>query len=91
MTNVFSNSMAAWPVRWVSGEALGADRRAAIALAIREAAPGDIVLVAGKGHERVQISREGSLAFDDVQVALEELRQAGYECQSARAAAGKNA
>src|ERR1700683_1534443 len=67
------------------------DRRAAIALAIREAAPGDIVLVAGKGHERVQISREGSVAFDDVQVALEELRRAGYECESARAAAGKSA
>jgi UDP-N-acetylmuramoyl-L-alanyl-D-glutamate--2,6-diaminopimelate ligase len=67
------------------------DRRAAIALAIGEATPGDIVLVAGKGHERVQISRERSIAFDDVQVALEELRRAGYECESARAAAGKSA
>src|SRR5579863_8698923 len=36
------------------------DRRAAIALAISEAGPGDIVLLAGKGHEKVQVTREGS-------------------------------
>jgi len=35
------------------------DRRKAIALAIDEAHPGDIVLIAGKGHEKVQITREG--------------------------------
>ncbi len=36
------------------------DRRKAIALAIAEARPGDIVLLAGKGHEKVQVTREGS-------------------------------
>ena len=45
------------------------DRKAAIAMAIREAGPGDIVLFAGKGHEKVQISRNGTVPFDDVQVA----------------------
>jgi UDP-N-acetylmuramoyl-L-alanyl-D-glutamate--2,6-diaminopimelate ligase len=67
------------------------DRRAAIALAVREAAPGDIVLIAGKGHEKVQVSREGPFPFDDVKVARDVLAQAGYECQAAKATAGKKA
>src|SRR5208282_5480758 len=55
------------------------DRRKAIALAIGEARPGDIVLLAGKGHEKVQVTREGSLPFDDVEVARAALRAAGFE------------
>ena len=54
------------------------DRRQAIALAIGEAKAGDIVLIAGKGHEKVQVTREGSFPFDDVEVAREALRAAGY-------------
>jgi UDP-N-acetylmuramoyl-L-alanyl-D-glutamate--2,6-diaminopimelate ligase len=65
------------------------DRRKAIALAISEAAPGDIVLIAGKGHEKVQITREGSFPFDEVQVARQALREAGYSCEAAQAGAGK--
>ena len=64
-----------------------ADRRKAIALAIREARPGDLVLLAGKGHEKVQVMREGAAPFDDVHVAREVLRAAGYECEAARAGA----
>jgi len=45
------------------------DRRKAIALAISEARPGDIVLIAGKGHEKTQTTREGVFPFDDVEVA----------------------
>jgi UDP-N-acetylmuramoyl-L-alanyl-D-glutamate--2,6-diaminopimelate ligase len=56
-----------------------ADRRKAIALAIAEARPGDIALLAGKGHEKVQVTREGSRPFDDVEVAREALRAAGFE------------
>jgi UDP-N-acetylmuramoyl-L-alanyl-D-glutamate--2,6-diaminopimelate ligase len=59
------------------------DRRRAIALAIREARPGDIVLLAGKGHEKMQVTRSGSQPFDDVEVARAALRGAGFECQSA--------
>jgi UDP-N-acetylmuramoyl-L-alanyl-D-glutamate--2,6-diaminopimelate ligase len=52
-----------------------ADRRAAIAAAVSQAGKGDIVLVAGKGHEQGQIVGRGEamrvLPFDDVQVARE--------------------
>jgi UDP-N-acetylmuramoyl-L-alanyl-D-glutamate--2,6-diaminopimelate ligase len=59
--------------------AVEADRRKAIALAIGEARPGDIVLLAGKGHEKVQVMREGSNPFDDVEVAKEVLRAFGFD------------
>src|SRR5579864_1833031 len=59
------------------------DRRKAISLVINEALPGDIVLLAGKGHEKVQVTREGPHPFDDVEVAREALREAGFECASA--------
>ena len=58
------------------------DRRKAIALALQQAAPGDIVLLAGKGHEKVQTTREGTFPFDDVDVARETLKTMGYECQT---------
>lgn len=64
------------------------DRRTGIKLAIEKAAPGDIVLIAGKGHERVQVTRDGDTPFDDVLVARETLADAGYEC--AAATAGSN-
>jgi UDP-N-acetylmuramoyl-L-alanyl-D-glutamate--2,6-diaminopimelate ligase len=54
------------------------DRRRAIALALGEARAGDIVLLAGKGHERTQTTREGVRPFDDHQVASEELNRIGY-------------
>jgi len=46
--------------------------------------------MAGKGHEKVQVSRDGSFPFDDVEVAHKALRDAGYDCEAANAAAGKN-
>ncbi len=45
------------------------DREAAIVHAIREARAGDVVLVAGKGHEKYQVIGERRLPFDDVKVA----------------------
>jgi UDP-N-acetylmuramoyl-L-alanyl-D-glutamate--2,6-diaminopimelate ligase len=65
-----------------------ADRRKAIALAIGDARPGDIVLLAGKGHEKVQITREGSIPFDDLEVARAALRAVGFECEVAAGAKG---
>ena len=58
------------------------DRRAAIAFAIGEARSDDIVLIAGKGHEKVQISRAGAVRFDDREVASEVLRELGYQDRS---------
>ena len=66
------------------------DRRAAIALLIHEARPGDIVLLAGKGHEKIQVTAAGTIPFDDVEVARQVLGEAGYDCEAANAAAGKN-
>ncbi len=51
------------------------DRAGAISIAIRAARPGDIVLIAGKGHEKVQISRDGMVPFDDVLVAAGVLKE----------------
>jgi UDP-N-acetylmuramoyl-L-alanyl-D-glutamate--2,6-diaminopimelate ligase len=64
------------------------DRRQAIALVLREAKPGDIVLIAGKGHEKVQITRAGSAPFDDVEEARRVLHQAGFTADVAAAAPG---
>ena len=51
------------------------DRRAAIRAALATAAPGDAVLVAGKGHEQGQEFAGGvKVPFDDRVVAAEELR-----------------
>jgi len=54
------------------------DRRAAIALALGRAAPGDTVVIAGKGHEQGQEFEGGRrIPFDDREVAREELRKLG--------------
>jgi UDP-N-acetylmuramoyl-L-alanyl-D-glutamate--2,6-diaminopimelate ligase len=54
------------------------DRSTAIELALAEANPGDVVLIAGKGHEKQQILRDGPIFFDDAQVALSALGRLGY-------------
>jgi UDP-N-acetylmuramoyl-L-alanyl-D-glutamate--2,6-diaminopimelate ligase len=51
------------------------DRAAAIAIAIRAARAGDIVLLAGKGHEKEQVLRDRTVPFDDVVVAEEILKE----------------
>ena len=48
-----------------------ADRRAAIAMALDDAQPGDVVVIAGKGHEDYQIVGATRLHFSDVEVAQE--------------------
>ncbi|HEY5257998.1 MAG TPA: UDP-N-acetylmuramoyl-L-alanyl-D-glutamate--2,6-diaminopimelate ligase [Candidatus Baltobacteraceae bacterium] len=53
------------------------DRRVAIRTAIARAAPGDAVLIAGKGHETYQIVGSEVLPFDDAAVAREALAERG--------------
>ncbi len=57
-----------------------ADRARAIHLALEAARSGDIVLLAGKGHEKTQTLKTGTIPFDDAEVAaaaLRELQQSG--------------
>ena len=54
------------------------DRQKAVEAALDVARAGDIVLLAGKGHETVQVLRDRSIEFDDREVARRILRQRGY-------------
>jgi UDP-N-acetylmuramoyl-L-alanyl-D-glutamate--2,6-diaminopimelate ligase len=51
------------------------DRREAIHTAINKAKTGDIVLIAGKGHETTQSVDGDKFPFDDKQIAREELER----------------
>ena len=53
------------------------DRRAAIERALELAEPGDVVVIAGKGHEQGQEVAGRVLPFDDREVAREALRSLG--------------
>ena len=59
------------------------DREKAIRKAIQEAQSGDIVILAGKGHETYQILKDGPIQFDDREVARRVLRSSGYSRESA--------
>jgi UDP-N-acetylmuramoyl-L-alanyl-D-glutamate--2,6-diaminopimelate ligase len=54
------------------------DRAAAIARALKEAREGDLVILAGKGHETSQVLKDKTIPFDDRVVAREVLRGYGY-------------
>ena len=83
--------------RYVEGSDRGAvriepDRRAAIELAIREAHPGDVVVIAGKGHETTQTIGDIATPFDDRAVAREVLaRLIGRRVQDERGTNGEQA
>ena len=51
------------------GYCVEADRRRAIHMGIRASRPGDVVLIAGKGHENYQVIGRETVDFDDKQVA----------------------
>ncbi len=51
------------------------DRATAIARALKEAREGDIVILAGKGHETYQVLKDRTIAFDDREVAREVLQR----------------
>jgi UDP-N-acetylmuramoyl-L-alanyl-D-glutamate--2,6-diaminopimelate ligase len=54
------------------------DRAKAIRRAIEEAAAGDVVLIAGKGHETYQVLKDRTIEFDDRETARRVLRSFGY-------------
>jgi UDP-N-acetylmuramoyl-L-alanyl-D-glutamate--2,6-diaminopimelate ligase len=54
------------------------DRAAAIGIALKTAHSGDVVLLAGKGHEKEQILAGRTIPFDDAQIALSVLNELGY-------------
>ena len=54
------------------------DRARAVEIALEKAQPGDIVLLAGKGHETYQVLRERTLDFDDRVEARRVLRARGF-------------
>ncbi len=62
------------PVQYV----IEPDRATAIGVALKAAAPGDVVLIAGKGHEKEQILGFTTIPFDDAEVALSKLAELGY-------------
>jgi UDP-N-acetylmuramoyl-L-alanyl-D-glutamate--2,6-diaminopimelate ligase len=54
------------------------DRARAIRRAIEQAREGDVVILAGKGHEQYQVLKNETIAFDDREVAREVLKTFGY-------------
>jgi UDP-N-acetylmuramoyl-L-alanyl-D-glutamate--2,6-diaminopimelate ligase len=54
------------------------DRETAIRAALSEARTGDLVLIAGKGHETYQILGDRTISFDDREVARRSLSDLGY-------------
>jgi UDP-N-acetylmuramoyl-L-alanyl-D-glutamate--2,6-diaminopimelate ligase len=58
------------------------DRRAAIRHALETARPGDIVLLAGKGHEPTLATAAGPQPWDESQIARDALRELGFESRA---------
>lgn len=65
------------PAAWIAEP----DRARAIEAVLREARPGDVVLIAGKGHETTQALAGGTIAFDDREAARAALGAMGYDRQ----------
>jgi UDP-N-acetylmuramyl-tripeptide synthetase len=71
---ILRDILAGMPAESRSAALVDADRRTAIEAAIREAGSGDIVVIAGKGHEDYQIFKDRTIHFSDREVAEEILR-----------------
>jgi len=65
--------------RFDTPHAVEPDRARAIRIALEQASDGDVVLLAGKGHETYQIFKDRSIHFDDRETAREALRSFGYK------------
>ncbi len=69
--------------------AVNLDREDAIALAVKLARKGDVVLLLGKGHEKTILRKDGAHEFEDVKVAQKYLRRKVKELEMQREAAEK--
>jgi UDP-N-acetylmuramoyl-L-alanyl-D-glutamate--2,6-diaminopimelate ligase len=69
------------PVRGRTPYAVISDRRVAVATAIGMAKPGDVVVLAGKGHEDYQVIGNVKIHYDDREVAREEIRKSISNCE----------
>lgn len=65
------------------------DRGQAIREALGRAHEGDVVLLAGKGHETVQVLRDGVIPFDDREVARRVLKEMGFKKSKGENGGGK--
>ena len=65
--------------RFDTPHAIEPDRSRAIRIALEQAKPGDVVLLAGKGHETYQILKDRQVHFDDREAAREALKAFGYK------------
>ncbi len=72
---IIGEILAGIPKQTRAGCQVEPDRAAAIRLAIEEAQPEDLVLIAGKGHEDYQIFADRTVHFDDREVAAEALQE----------------
>jgi UDP-N-acetylmuramoyl-L-alanyl-D-glutamate--2,6-diaminopimelate ligase len=64
--------------RYDTPHVVEADRAKAIRLAVSQAHPGDVVLLAGKGHETYQVLQDTTIDFDDREEARRALAEFGY-------------
>ncbi len=58
------------------------DRAKAIEAALNEAHSGDVVVIAGKGHEDYQVLADRTIHFSDTEVATDVLNRLGYRKES---------
>jgi UDP-N-acetylmuramoyl-L-alanyl-D-glutamate--2,6-diaminopimelate ligase len=70
--------------RFDTPHAVEPDRTKAIHRALEQAAAGDVVLIAGKGHETYQVLKDRTIHFDDRETAREVLRSMGYQKSGVR-------
>jgi UDP-N-acetylmuramoyl-L-alanyl-D-glutamate--2,6-diaminopimelate ligase len=66
------------------------DREVAIRKVLGEAREGDVVVLAGKGHETYQILKDRTIPFDDREVARRVLRELGFRPQAETNQRGKS-
>jgi UDP-N-acetylmuramoyl-L-alanyl-D-glutamate--2,6-diaminopimelate ligase len=60
------------------------NREVAVRKALEEAREGDVVVLAGKGHETYQVLRQGPIPFDDREVARRILQEMGFRSEARR-------